>query len=55
MKYQILIIRLLCAILDLLIFPNKLEAETIKGYQLLRSRSLAYASELENERNQGIV
>lgn len=48
--FQVYVIRLLCAILDLLLFPNMRDAQTMKDKQFLWSSALSYATHLERER-----
>ncbi len=48
--FQVYVIRLLCAILDLLLFPNMRDAQTMKDKQFLWSNALSYATHLERER-----
>jgi hypothetical protein len=48
--FEVYVIRLLCAILDLLLFPNMRDPQTIKDKQFLWSNALSYATHLERER-----
>lgn len=50
LMFQVYVIRLLCAILDLLLFPNMRDAQTMKDKQFLWSSALSYATHLERER-----
>lgn len=47
--FQVYVIRLLCAILDLLLFPHARNPEDTKNKQFLYSKALAYAVYLEKE------
>lgn len=48
--FQVYVIRLLCAILDLMLFPNMRDPQTTKAMQFLWSSALGYATHLERKR-----
>ena len=47
--FQVYVIRLLCAILDVLLFPNSQSNQEMRSKQFLYSSALAYSVKLTNE------
>jgi hypothetical protein len=48
--FQVFVIKLLCVILDLLLFPNARNPQDTRDKQFLLSSAIAYAIQLERDR-----